>query len=204
MRLFIAINLPQEAKDKIEEAVTKIPPFFDAECRRSINPEPSRRINNSQIRFLAPKNWHLTITFLGFQPDEAVSLILKSAQETAAGFDPVLIKFEKIIYGPPGKSARMLWLAGAKETSQNLSQIKIKLEDSLVENGVKFNRENRLFNAHLTLARFSTPLTDLSNNLIAPLPLSFEAKTLDLMESRLKRSGAEYETISQFAFKGLG
>jgi 2'-5' RNA ligase len=183
MRLFIAINLPQEIKDKIEEAVIKIQLLF-----------------NFPVRFLTPKNWHLTITFLGYQPDKAVSLILKSVQETAAGFGPVLIKFEKIIYGPPGKPARMLWLAGAEETSRNLGEIKNKLEDSLVENGVKFNRENRLFNAHLTLARFSNPLTKLSDDLIAPLSLSFEAKTLDLMESRLKRSGAEYETISQFAF----
>lgn len=185
MRLFIAINLPQEIKDKTEEAINKIQPLF----------------NNSQVRFLTPKNWHLTITFLGYQPDEAMGPILKSIQETAAGFDPVLIKFEKIIYGPPGKPARMLWLAGAKETSQNLSEIKNKLEDLIVENGVKFNRENRLFNAHLTLARFSNPLTKLSDDLIAPLSLSFEAKTLDLMESRLKRTGAEYKLLSQFAFK---
>jgi len=184
MRLFIAINLPQEVKDKIEEAVIKIQPLF-----------------NFPVRFLTPQNWHLTITFLGYQPDEALGSILKSIQETAAGFDPVLIKFEKIIYGPPGKPARMLWLVGAEEISQNLGEIKEKLETELIKNKVNFRQEKRQFHTHLTLARFQYEGIELPSEVPLPkIDCCFEAQTLDLMESHLKRSGAEYELLSQFAF----
>lgn len=185
MRLFIAINLPEEIKNKIEEAMEKIGPLFD----------------NQSARFSPKKNWHLTITFLGYQPLEATSPILKSIEETAANFKPIKIDFENISYGPPDKPARMIWLVGTKKTSQTLSELKIKLEDALVKNGIKFKQENRLFNAHVTLVRFPEPLSKLPDRLIAPLTLSFEAQTLDLMESHLKRTGAEYEIISQFAFK---
>lgn len=185
MRLFIAINLPEEVKNKIAEAMEKIKPIFD----------------NVPVRFLSPKNWHLTIVFLGYQPSETVGPILKSIEKTAADFNPLKIGFESISYGPPDKPARMIWLVGTQKTSQTLSELKTKLEDALIENGVKFKRENRLFNAHITLVRFSNPLGKLPDNLITPLSLSFEAKTLDLMESHLKRTGAEYEIVFQFAFK---
>jgi len=184
MRLFIAINLPEKTKNTIEEAVNKIQPLFDASAR-----------------FLSPKNWHLTITFLGYQPQEAIGPILKAIKETANNFSPITIDFESISYGPPDKPARMVWLVGTKQTSKILSDLKIKLENALIENGVKFKQENRPFNTHITLVRFSNILGKLPNYLITQLPLSFEAKTLDLMESHLKRSGAKYEPISQFAFK---
>lgn len=183
MRLFIAINLPEEVKNKIAEAVEKIKPIFN---------------NEIPVRFLSPKNWHLTIVFLGYQPNETLNPILKSIQETAASFRPVPIAFEKIIYGPPGKPARMIWLNGTKKTSQILGELKTKLEDALIENRVKFKRENRLFNAHITLARFQFQYKEVQ---LPKIDCYFEAETLDLMESRLKRTGAEYEVISQFAFK---
>lgn len=185
MRLFIAINLPEKTKNTIEKAVNKIQPLFD----------------DFPARFLSPKNWHLTITFLGYQPQEAVGPILKAIEETADNFNPIEIDFESISYGPPDRPARMVWLVGTKQTSEILSELKLKLEDTLAKNGVRFQKENRSFSAHLTLVRFSGALGKLPNKSISPLSLSFEAKTLDLMESHLKRTGAEYEPLSQFAFK---
>lgn len=185
MRLFIAINLSEEAKNTIKEAVDKIKPPFD----------------DYSARFLSPKNWHLTVTFLGYQPPEALAPIRESIRETASDFNRVRIDFKNIVYGPPDKSARMIWLTGDEKTSEKLNELKISLEKTLVANGVKFKQENRIFNAHLTLARFGNPLGKLPDYLIAPLFLRFEAETLDLMESRLKRNGAEYEKISEFAFK---
>lgn len=185
MRLFIAINLPEETKNMIEEAVNKVQPLF----------------SGYPARFLSRENWHLTVTFLGYQPPEALVLIQKSIKETTARFNPIKIDFESVSYGPPDKPARMVWLVGARKTSEELSGLKINLEKALIEKGIKFQQENRPFSAHLTLVRFSGILGGLPDKLITPLSLSFEAKTLDLMESHLKRSGAEYEKISQFDFR---
>jgi len=188
MRLFVAINLPENIKEVVERMIN------DLEI--GINQHKSA----AEIRFLPKENWHLTVTFLGYQPEEAINSILKSIKETATNFNQIRIDFESISYGPPDKPARMVWLVGAKETSRTLNELKIKLENKLIENGVRFKRGNRPFNAHLALARFSEYLGKMPNNLIAPLTLSFEAETLDLMESHLKRSGAEYETLFEFDF----
>ncbi len=192
MRLFIAINLPENVKDVIEKITN--------DSKISINQRVNQLKSAAEIRFLPKKNWHLTITFLGYQPPEALDSILKSIEKTAAQFNPVKIDFESISYEPPGQPARMVWLVGAKKTSEELSKLKIKLDETLIENGVKFKQNNQPFNAHLTLARFSDILGKLPEKLITPLLLSFEAETLDLMESHLKQTGAEYEVLSEFDF----
>jgi len=168
----------------------------------------------AKIRFLPKENWHLTISFLGYQPDEAIGPILEVLKETAKNFQAPFIEFEKIIFAPvfvkttagkPPRPPRMIWLTGSKKTSQPLAAIKKNLEDTLIKNGVRFHLENRGYNAHLTLARFSTPPQNseekLLNYPITQSPIFFIAQSLDLMESHLHRTGAEYEILSSAQFK---
>ncbi|NCO15403.1 RNA 2',3'-cyclic phosphodiesterase [Candidatus Wolfebacteria bacterium CG18_big_fil_WC_8_21_14_2_50_39_7] len=187
-RLFIAINLPEEVKRKITGLI------------KQINPE--KFSDKSNFHWLSPENWHLTLVFLGYQPDETISPILESIKETAQHFPMSTIEFEKIILAPPGKTPRMIWLCGTKETSKALGEIKKYLDDSLIKNGVGFQKENRPFNTHLTLARFNFGKSDFSKEIGFPNieNLFFTAESLDLMESHLKRAGAEYETLSKMDF----
>ena len=169
--------------------------------------------NEILIRWLPPENWHLTISFLGYQPDEAINSILKSIKETAKNFSAAKIEFEKIMIAPPNKSPRMIWLAGTKETSKILSEIKNKLEDELIKNGARFKKDNREFNCHLTLARFSetrinTDIERINTDIISinhylnqhKSAFAFYAKNLDLMEAHLKPTGAEYEILASISF----
>lgn len=185
-RLFIAINLPVEIKQKLGAEVGELKELF---IKAGLD-----------IRFLSAENWHLTLTFLGYQDDADINLIINALQAVAPKFDMPVIEFEKIIYGPPDKPPRMIWLTGTKETSKSLAAIKDELEKELIDQGVRFQRESRLFNAHLTLARF-----ELSKKSLPDIEKSFShefgAKSLDLMESHLKRTGAEYEILSSFDFK---
>lgn len=186
-RLFIAINLPISAKARIREAVEKLEKIFPNE------------------RFVSYENWHLTVSFLGYQPDEVIIPILEAMKETSADFPAPEIKLEKIILAPPDKKEkRMIWLSGSAETSKSLGEIKDKLEEKLIENKVSFRLENRQFNSHLTLSRFQEPFRD-SGNIALPdfRPVVFIPESLDLMESHLKRSGAEYELLSKFDFSDL-
>jgi len=184
-RLFIAINLPQNIKEAIEEIINNLP-------------------------ILPKENWHLTISFLGYQPDEKIPNILESVKITTQSLvslkRPILVEFEKIILAPANRPARMIWLVGSKETSKILGAIKTKLEDELVKNGVRFQRDNREYNTHLTLARFSP--TQINADIVSvnqrihqrKSALSFQAQSLDLMESYLKRTGAEYEILTRVDF----
>jgi len=191
-RLFIAINLPQNIKEAIEEIINNLP-------------------------ILPKENWHLTISFLGYQPDEKIPNILESVKITTQSLvslkRPILVEFEKIILAPANRPARMIWLVGSKETSKILGAIKTKLEDELVKNGVRFQRDNREYNTHLTLARFSPTQINADNKRINAdiirinqflnqhkSALAFQANSIDLMESYLKRTGAEYEILSTLTF----
>lgn len=179
-RLFIAINLPRDVKDQIAREIDKI---------------------NANFRWIREENWHLTLVFLGDQPDEAITGILNSIKDTAQKFSDTEIELDKIILAPPNKSPRMIWLTSTKKTSGILGQIQNDLQDNLINNKVRFQPENRPYNTHITLARFqflpqnfqlpNYPITQLSN---------FTAESLDLMESKLKRTGAEYEILTKIAF----
>ena len=211
-RLFIAINLPpHQMRIGAEGAKNNksslwcggLPEKSNCvRCKIRYLIEILKPISDSNFRWLSPENWHLTPIFLGYQPDEAINPILNSLKETVKNLPPPTVEFEKIIYGPPGRPARMIWLTGTKETSKKLDEIKKYLENELTENGVKFQRENRPYNAHLTLARFQSSQQSNQNKLPNyPIhQLSFISQSLDLMESYLKRTGAEYEILSKMDF----
>ena len=188
-RLFIAINLPENVKREIKNIISETELDADA-------------------RWTPPENWHLTLTFLGYQPDENIPRITEAIQSTikncAGTLKSTEIVFEKLSLAPAEKQPRMIWLSGDKETSKNLSIIKNELDNLLNENGVKFKIEHRNFNSHITLARFEPLAKSEIENIKLPAveKLNFRAKSLDLMESHLKRSGAEYEILTSLTFSG--
>ena len=182
-RIFVAINLPNSVKEDLAEAIDRIRPLLGKE-----------------VRFLDQENQHLTISFLGYQDDASVGLISEALEAAVSELDAPFIQFDKIVYGPVGKPPRMIWLIASKETSEVLGKIQRALEEEMIARNVPFRQENRKFLAHLTIARFeTTPKSDLPVMDIL-FPGSFDGESLDLMESHLKRSGAEYEILSKYDF----
>lgn len=185
-RLFIAINLPTEIKEKIREKIDKLPKIPEA-------------------RFLDEQNWHITLVFLGYQEEVAAANIVRAMSEAVKQAWVSLVEFSHLSYGPIGAAPRMVWLNGTKETDARLGIIKEILENKLVDNHVRFKRESRAFKTHITLARFhhisgqQYPPIDVK---LAELKLSFVPIGLDLMESHLSRSGAQYEILQKIKFGG--
>jgi len=180
-RLFIAINLPEEVKDKIESTIEKIRFEFTGD-----------------IRFVERENWHITVAFLGWQEDGAIGPILDGVKKTTEEFEAQEIEITDIDYGPKNKPPRMIWLNGSIKTSKKLAEIKNILEDKLIDGGVVFGREHHILSVHITLARLQTP--DDLPAIKTDLNLKFTAMGLDLMESGLHRSGAEYDILQRFPF----
>lgn len=189
LRLFIAINLPENIKDEIAKKVDALKSGF-----------------SFPIRFLNRENWHLTLVFLGYQDVQDIEAIMNAIQATAqrSTAEP-LVELTTISYGPIDErrktAPRMIWLNGSVRTSEKLSAIKKSLEANLRANGVNFQNDYPNFHAHLTLARFlSQPRANLPP-IEKPINLKFTARSLDIMQSHLKRSGAQYEVLQSFAFK---
>lgn len=187
-RVFVAINPDERTIVEIGGLVR--------ECRGKL-PRGIKR----QIRFLPPENWHITLSFLGYQDEANVEKIEVALGETAKRFAPAEVGLESLVWGPLGRPPRMIWLLGDGETSKKLGEMKNSFEDLLGEKNVLFDRETRPFNAHITLARFDLRLPQPRPAIEKRAGLRFEAKSLDLVESRLERGGAKYEIVQEFPLK---
>src|SRR4030042_4154411 len=171
-RIFIAINLPDSIKTNLSNQHLK---WAELPCR-----------------WTKKENLHITLAFLGALNDEELVEILSTTKDIVGRHEPFIVKLVKIIYGPVNKPPRMVWVEG--EESDELRSLQRELGNSLpVENA----REQRKYAPHITLGR----LKSWEFNKIDPeerpeinenISLSFEAKSIDVMESQLRRGGPEY------------
>lgn len=176
-RIFIAINLPEDIKRKLADYQNKWPDL--------------------PIRWTKPKNIHITLVFLGYVNDEELVEICKVAKEVAGRHLPFSITLDRICYGPPKKiPPRMIWIEGEK--SKELATIKNDIEKSLINsNGVDFSSENRAFSLHITLGRirqweWRRIEPEERPEIEEEINLNFPVNSIEVMESELKRGGAEY------------
>ena len=92
-RVFIAINLPEDAKKKLASYGDKWPEL--------------------PVRWTPKDNLHITLEFLGYMQDEEILEALKTAKELAQKHRSFEVKLNKICYGPPEKMPpRMIWTVG--------------------------------------------------------------------------------------------
>lgn len=207
-RIFIAINLPEEIKKKLVSHQEKIEELF--------TPYRNEVSGSGPIRWTKKENLHITLIFLGYLKDEELLEVFKATKEAASRHKPFSINLNKICYGPPKKMSysetesltgrlakgknrppRMVWVAGEK--SEELANLKDDLENSLT-GGTHFSPEKRAFSPHITLGR----IRQLEFRQIEPedrpkveedISLGFEVNSIEVMQSQLKRGGAEYTTL---------
>lgn len=177
-RLFIAINLPEKIKNKL----------FDYQ----------RKWGNLPVRWTPKINLHITLVFIGYVSDDEMYEICNLVKGVAKRHDAFNINFKKIILGPPDKPPRMFWVEGEK--SEELAKLRDDLEGSLFNSSVSGfkNKEVRAYRPHITLGRIQHERWKELN----PCPTvdeiferAFLVETIDVMESELKRTGAEYTIL---------
>ena len=178
-RIFIAINLPEEIKKELEKFQFKF--------------------SELPARWVKPENLHITLAFLGYLTDEELVEVLRITKEVASRHQPFSINLNKILYGPPKMPPRMVWVEGEK--SKDLANLQIDLEKSLTSSGkIRFEPEERSFTCHITLARikqweFRQIEPDERPQIDEDISFSFEVNSIEVMESELKRGGAEYTVL---------
>jgi len=176
-RVFIAVNLSEKVRARLEEFQEK----FDY----------------LPVRWTKEPSLHLTLVFIGYVSDEQMLEICRASREVAVRSEPFFINFRRIILGPPGKPPRMIWVEG--EESKELGSLKAELEAALLNANSGFLRaEKRPLKPHITLARIKMeqwrqiePVPQIDENFQAQVPVA----SLEVMESDLKRDGAEYVVL---------
>jgi len=175
MRLFTAIDIPEEVRKNLHALVARLRPA-------------------AKISWSAPEKLHITTKFIGEWPENRIEEI-KAALKTVGSPGPIEIAIGGLGWFPNPRSPRVLW-AGV-ESGPSLETLARATEQVTASLGVP--KEDRKFSPHLTLARIKerVPLEALQRA-IASLPSldfgSFPVTSFYLFLS----SGGKYTKLAEF------
>jgi 2'-5' RNA ligase len=182
VRLFVALEIPSEVRKNLGELM---------ELLRAISKEP---------RWVRPGNLHITLKFLGEMPETKLDAVRTALAQTRSE-QPVNLEFRGLGFFPNEKHPRVFWVG--IEASTNLTKLAGDIEGAMEKLGIP--REHRPFSPHLTLARFERPgLPEKLRSAIAENAQrefgALRTNEFQLIQSKLKPSGAEYTTLASFPF----
>lgn len=185
IRSFVAIELPDDIKNQIESYIFELHKFA------------------SKLKWVRKESLHITLKFLGNQPPQKVDNVIISLLPLGDYCKRFKIAIKNLGSFPNQHRPRVIWLGIEAIPRELFFQTHAWIENQL--DGIGFEKEQRKFSPHLTLARIKFPL-DLSRlwNFVRENPFpaqSFDVNEIVLMRSILKSSGAEYNQIQKYPLR---
>jgi len=192
MRLFIALDIDEAIRERLAR-------FMDGV--RGFAPD---------ARWVQPESLHLTLKFVGEQPEPAVEQIKQALGTIRAS--AAEIQFRGYGFFPTPKSARVLWVG--MESGPQLAALAKAIDDQTASLGIP--KEERAFSPHLTLARggggSGSPrwrkgdgpnrtfqqLQEKLSALPAPEFGTMTAREFFLYQSQLSPKGSKYTKLARF------
>src|ERR1051326_2745697 len=129
MRLFIALDLDDAIREGVARFMDGVGPF------------------DPDARWVTSESLHITLKFIGEQPDDSVDRIRLAVQSVAAPTTD--IHFRGYGFFPTAKSARVFWIG--MDAGPQLVALASAIDDATAALGIP--KEDRTFSPHLTLAR---------------------------------------------------
>jgi RNA 2',3'-cyclic 3'-phosphodiesterase len=178
MRVFIAIDLPNEVRDRLREVQHEL-----------------RSLTNS-VRWVAPESIHITLKFVGQVPEKRIEDIDTALRGLT--WKAFTVTVRGVGFFPGTRSPRVFWAGMEAPTMKGLAE---HLDTRMERLG--FDKEKRAFRPHITLARAKESRIDSSLVLGATQYEehnfgSFTADRVFLFQSTLKPSGAVHEKLKEY------
>ncbi len=181
IRLFVALKIPLEIRQKITEIRKKI-----------ATPEVD-------FRWEKEDKLHLTLKFIGEVEEELLDQI-KNEIKFIEGFESFSCHLTKFGFFKKNGKPKILWVG--LDLDHSIIDLVNKLNEKLKIFGIPV--ENRNFKAHLTLLRiknyFDKNLMNSFYNLQLP-EINFTADEVVLYKSELLKSGSVYKEINKYKLK---
>lgn len=177
MRLFVAIDVPDELKQRIESDVV----------------DRLRGIEGA--RWTRPEGRHLTLKFIGNVDDALVDDLAGPVRSAVGPHRRFVSAFAEIGGFPNVRRPRVLWV-GVGEGGSEMAALAGDIERAVEPFGIA--AEDRPFHGHLTLARFPRP------RIIEDMPSvdvpdqTFAVGDVVLYRSQLHPKGARYTALERF------
>ncbi|HKV24066.1 MAG TPA: RNA 2',3'-cyclic phosphodiesterase [Candidatus Acidoferrum sp.] len=187
MRLFVALGIPSSVREHLAAFLSEL---------RNL----SSSLGDKRPRWIRPESLHVTLKFIGDTQSDNLKKITAALSEIRSK-QSVDLKLSGLGFFPNDRRPRVFW--AALIASPNLAELASDIDRALVAVGIP--GEIRAFVPHLTLARFEPPglHQTLRSKILQELHRefgSFQAREFQLMESKLKPSGAEYTSLASFPF----
>jgi len=201
MRVFVAIEIDEKVRQNLACAQERLKACL---VPQNSTPGPGREM--AAVKWVEPKNFHMTLKFLGETETGVVSRLANELAGVAAGIPEFMLGFGGAGTFPDERRPRVVWI-GIEEGLEQLFSLAQRVEEVCQTLG--FEAENRPFSAHLTLgrARGSGPLPGLQAGLEALAGESLGRQRVDhvaVIQSTLTRSGPIYRTLHKLALRGEG
>ena len=182
MRLFVALDIPEDVQRAIRELMQKLAPT----CRGA--------------RWVRAEGMHVTLKFIGEASGEKAAAI-RTELGGVRSRSAAELSFRNVGFFPNARHPRVFWVG--IETSPNLTEMAGEIERRLEKLGIP--REDRAFKPHLTLARFKSEegLPKLNEAIQQLSTVEFgrmRTEEFHLYRSTLKPGGAEYAKLATFRF----
>lgn len=189
MRLFIAVNFPEQIKAAVGAMIKEL-----------------RRLP-ADVKWVEEENLHLTVQFLGNVPEDQVPDVVTALRRAVAGVSPFSLSLGGVGVFPSEARPRVLWVGVSGETGA-LARLQRQVQGEMA--ALDFEPEKRRFSPHLTLARSRTPrgFAEVLKRAgtLGGEPEQFgraQVAFVELMHSELSPKGAKYLVLARIAFPGL-
>jgi len=176
LRLFVAVDVPGEARDVVQAAVAPLRERFP------------------RAKWVPTQNQHVTLKFLGSTWPRLVEWVTETVAEVALAGEPFESRVNGLGAFPSARRARVLW-AGLDDPGGRMARVAAGLEQAMAR---EFAPEKRGFTAHLTVARFEPPVPLGEELDEAVASETFVVDRLILYRSHLQRPAPVYESLGQF------
>jgi RNA 2',3'-cyclic 3'-phosphodiesterase len=187
VRLFVALEIPAEVRDRFAAVITEL---------RAADSSFSK----NRARWVRPENLHVTLKFIG-HVDAGKLEGIRAALAEVRSRNLVELRFRGLGFFPNGKRPRVFW--AGMEASPNLAPLAGEIDARFKKLGIA--GETREFAPHLTLARFDPPGISDGLSAIAQENAAREfgatrTGEFHLFESKTRPTGAEYTRLASFPF----
>jgi len=185
IRSFIAIEIPQSLKARIEEL------------------QKGLRRTEADVKWVSPQGIHLTLKFLGNIRQEDVERISQAVGPIVSAWEPFEVRIQGMGRFPSSRNPRVIWV-GLDQGKENVHSLQQAIEGKTGE--LSFPPEGRPFSPHLTLGRVRSPrgrmalAQALEKNKEVEVG-TFRVNEVFLFQSELKPTGAVYTKLRDFRMK---
>ena len=177
-KIFIALNLPEDVKNKLLRYIS------------------SEEFTHLPVFWTEKDNLHITLKFLGYANDNDVYETAELLKEIVKEEWPFDILLEKITPGPDKNEPKMIWAVGP----ENKSLERLYKKTSEILSGIRYENIDKKFKfkPHITLGRVGRSALENGEKIEIndkDINITFPMSSIELMESFKENGRVRYAVL---------